>query len=700
MLKHTFRACRQLRAASTASAASSAASQGSAASAKSSSQPPSQSQPQKAAGRKVGARPQAHYKLRSIAKHVGDTVTTTSDLGEAIDILDEGASYLREIEVAEKISDVEIYRALSPLANKIITRVLNGDVETGDRSIVDIVEVLAKSRVVDKYHFAKAATWLLRQGPENIPQVLNLWVLYLETKPARDRFVQVQEKYNKMQFDWLAYFALVAQHVALKQPLNIDQAKQLMQTDNLPEIGQVQLALRQSNLDEQYKQQFHQFVQEVQRHLEETEDPNGRQIYKRIRDAIDRRMLGQVHQVVDLVKRSSVAQNVPIHTSTIWRLMDAYTALDAPDYAISLFQELLAQGYDIPERVWSQFLICLSSPSRVKSNRQGLKEFDTAARVYLSKFPMTPRVLSIISSGYTNYDDYPTAKKLIDEWNAKGIELIHPAKNNVVFGLVLNKHIVQAEALFKQFTDADPTYQPSTTLMNSFLAYYAKAKNFKAVEHILKYMDERNVPYDVATYTSVVDSYFKEMHARGRSGDVDQVLQTIKGVDVNDVFLNALVSGLARQGNIESARAIFATAINRFPGSRPLMGSMLSGELDHGSIDKARAIFDYIKHTGGNVNVRDYNQMISGLMPKHAQVAWDYYQEMKQAGIQPNQYTWYFLLHHTLHRTKDATAKARAQQVLDDMQTVTSKDQLGVRLPKMLRGAADDYNLGTLTKFI
>lgn len=699
MLKHTIRAARQCRAALTL-AASAAAGTSSAASSESVAGALASPAPQKkvAAGRKVGARPQAHYKLRLIAKHVGDTVNTTQDLGEAIDILDEGALYLREIEVAEKIPDIEIYRALLPLANKIMLRTLAGDVDAGSRSLVDVVEVLAKLKVADKYHFTKAVTWLLNQGPHTYPQVLNLWVLYLETKPPKDRYVHTKEPYNVRQLDGLVYFALVNQLVEQGQPLNIDQAKQLLQTQQLPEVGQVHLALRQLDLAAKYANQFRQFAAEVGRHVEETEDPNGRQVYKRLREAVDRSSLSLVHAVLDQVKRALAAQNIAITEPTMARIMDAYYALDAPDYAISLFQDLLAQGYDILERIWLLFLSSLAHPSRVKTARNGEAEFDTAAQVYLSKFPVTVRVLLILALGYTNFDNYAKAQQVIDHYTAKGIELIHPAKNNLVFGLMLNGHIVQAEALFKKFTDQDPTYQPLTTLMNLFLAHYAKAKNFKAVEHILKYMDERNIAYDVATYTLVVDLYFKEMHARGRLGDVDQVLRTIKGVAVNDVFLTSLVSGLARQGNLDLARAVFSAGIARYPTLRPLVGLMLQGELDQGLVDKAKALFDYSKRFG-SVGVRDYNQMISGLMPKDADAAWKYYEEMKQAGVKPNNYTWYFLLHPML-RSRDATAHARAQQVIDDMQDVTTKDQLGLRLPKMLLAAADDYNLGSLQRLL
>lgn len=65
--------------------------------------------------------PHRNVKLRDISNQIQDLVKSSkSDLTEAIEILEEGLSYLREIQLAENISDNSIYFRFQPIVTELL----------------------------------------------------------------------------------------------------------------------------------------------------------------------------------------------------------------------------------------------------------------------------------------------------------------------------------------------------------------------------------------------------------------------------------------------------------------------------------------------------------------------------------------------------------------------------------------------------
>lgn len=176
-------------------------------------------------------------------------------------------------------------------------------------------------------------------------------------------------------------------------------------------------------------------------------------------------------------------------------------------------------------------------------------------------------------------------------------------------------------------------YVPFTSTMNTFLDHYSKTKNYKAVEGILEFMKKYNIPEEVATYTIVIDIFFKLHREKGLEPNVNQILSSIttsKNIQLNDFTFTTLVDGLSRDGlNIEAAREIFETATKKYKYSAQLHTSMLKGELDFGLVGNAEKIFDnYIKKISNDTRV--WNMMISGLIRKHEDLAFEYFENLKK----------------------------------------------------------------------
>lgn len=643
-----------------------------------------------AAKRTTGPKREHHYKLKLITRHVDDTVKLTAEFSEAIDILDEGATYLREIEQAENIPAGDIYYKFQPVIERLLARAAAGEVNMGSKLIVDVVDVLARTRLANKYHFTQAASHLLQADPEHGPeQVLQLWVKWLECKPEREPYVKVAGKYHPQMLDALVYMLLVTVCRAQGAEFNAEDAKKLLQVAQLPEVNQVRTTLRNLGLESLLKPTFDQFQRQMHDAEHQTQDPNGRAIYKRLRDAVERKNLGGVIATFNLVKAAAERQQVPVAEATLVRIMDAFYGLDEPAQVIGIFQQLLLLEQNPLDAAWMLFLTALALPLYVKQHgNRGYQQFDAAAQVYmLGEYPVGPKLLLILASGYANYGKFDAAHELVATYQKKGVPLIHPAKNNLVYALVLNGRVTEAEAQLRVYIDQDPAFVPLTTLMNALMSHYAKLGNFKAVEQILNYMDTKGTPYDVATYTIVIDNYCKQQHARGLLADIDAILGLVKGVRINDAFYTLIVSGLVNDGNLEAARQVFAKAFQKYATSQEMITAMIKGELQANNMEEAGRLFRYLTAKVADTP-RLWNVIINGCLPKHPELAVDYYRQMKASKLKPNQYTWYFMLKH-FTQTAD---KQVVQELIDDMAQAT-RAQLGTQLPRVLAGLQGDYEL-------
>ena len=123
-------------------------------------------------------------KLRDISSQIRASVNSSSnDLTESIEILEEGLSYLREIQqVGEGLSDETIFSIFQPILASIIDKSLDPSYNT-NRSVNEILDIFISYNVAHAYHFTKAMVHELKSGEDRkvmYENVFDYWVKFIE----------------------------------------------------------------------------------------------------------------------------------------------------------------------------------------------------------------------------------------------------------------------------------------------------------------------------------------------------------------------------------------------------------------------------------------------------------------------------------------------------------------------------------------
>ncbi|ODV81605.1 uncharacterized protein CANTADRAFT_44564 [Suhomyces tanzawaensis NRRL Y-17324] len=643
-------------------------------------------------------------KLRDVANQIREVVkNATNDLSESVEILEEGLLYLREIQVSEKIPERVLYHEFQAVVTNLLYKAISTETSTSPNQILD---VLVQYKVAHKYHFTLvAANWMKASAYH---EVLKLWVQNVEYEKSMDFYYSNPYVIKESGIDFkgyylvnLAYFSFVQSCIQEGVKYLAEDASKLLQSEP-PAPFFVRGTLADLHLLSSHTKEFQAFTKTVQSHAYDNLDPNGPIAYKKINSAADRKDPSGLNRVFVELQEAAKKSSKPLTEGTMNRVMKAYLDCDRPEDIFNLFQSMLQHGIEVPSiSSWELVLRAMGHPSHVSkrtTKRKTIAEnIDRTIETIVSNgTEITPKTLSIIVGAFANLNRFDKVEEYLQRFSTEGegsLKIINPTKNNILVGLVLNNKVGEAETKLKQFMADGSGYVPITHTMNTFLGHYAKTKNYKAVEGILEFMKKNNIPEEVATYTIMIDIFFKLHREKGLAPDVDQILASItksNTIQLNDFTYTALIDGLVKDGaNIEAARQIFAGASKKYKLSAQLYTSMMKGELDFGSVANAEVIFDkYIKHISNDARV--WNMMITSLLAKHEDLALQYYENMKaQASlkVEPNFFTYYYLLSHFLKRGN----KERVQYLIDELLGQKLRD-LGSELPKILHPLTSEYS--------
>ncbi|ABN68317.2 hypothetical protein PICST_33495 [Scheffersomyces stipitis CBS 6054] len=654
--------------------------------------------------------PHRNVKLRDISNQIQDLVKSSkSDLTEAIEILEEGLSYLREIQLAENISDNSIYFRFQPIVTELLFKALDPATSLGNKSVEDVLEIFTKYGVCHKYHYTVVASRYFKSGEDKAviyQNVLKLWLQFLEFEKSNNATGMASVKAGEIEYrpyylPNLVYFAYSQTCSLQGVKFSFEDASKLL-NQTLPNPVLIRNSLMDLRIFDGYKKEFQSFQKSIHELSAESLDPNGPEVYRKIREAGEKKNQVALNIIQKEIQEAAARNNNPINEDTLIRLMDGYYEADRPDEVFAIFQNLLSHGIEKPSiRAWDVVLRTMGTPSyisKISSAQRGklIKSIESTIETILNNgTEITAKTLSIIIGSFANLNKFDKVDEYLQRFSIEGegkLPVIAPTKNNILIGLALNKKISEAEEKLKEFVRAGG-YVPSTSVMNTFLGYYAKINNYAAVEGILEFMKKHNIPEEVGTYTSVIDIYFKMHREKGLVADVDKVLDNIsasKSIPLNDFTYTALIDGLVKNGaNIEAARSIFEKASKKYPASAHLYTAMLRGELDQGSVSSAEKLFDvYIKKIRNDARI--WNTMINSLLSKREELALQYYENLKNdAHSSPNHFTYYFLFHHFIKRGNKETV----QHLIDDLSQKPLRD-FGNELPKMLGKLTGEYKFG------
>ncbi|KAK6462947.1 hypothetical protein DFJ63DRAFT_99582 [Scheffersomyces coipomensis] len=642
-------------------------------------------------------------KLRDITHQIQkSSQAAKGDLSETVEILEEGLSYLREIQESERIDNKSLYSKFQPIVSQILFKAIHSNASLGGKSIEDLLDILVKYGVASRYYFTAVAVHYLKTDENPFQKVLQLWVKCIEFEKSHDLtstfpYVNTLLKNRPYYLPNIVFFAYVQVCIEQKVKISFNDIQKLLLTDKLPSGYLIADTLEDVGLSSKYKNELSELQKAVKIEASLNLDPNGPFVLRRITDIVSKNNARALNNLFREVKETSARNGKNISENTLARFMNAYLDLGLHDDVFRIFDELIHSGVEKPStKIWEVVIRAIGSPtnvSRTEDKEALLSNFESVIQTMLSNGnELDSKILAVIISGYATLDKF----NLVDEYLEKYVEsgklpMISPIKNNVLLGLLHNKKIQEAEDKLKTFMSSDG-YVPSTTVMNSFLNVYSKASNAKAVEGIVNFMKSNSIPENVATHSILIDYYFKAHHSKGLSADIDGLLENInnsKDIQLNEFTFTSIIDGLINNAsNFEAARVLFGKAVEKYPKAQHLYTVMMRGEFEQGSLQVGDALFEaYLANVRNDTRV--WNMVIQMMLNKNKGVALSYYHRLKEDKISsPNEFTYYFLLNHFSRRG----ANENVQEILNDIAIHPPKD-FGTQLPTLIKSLSEKFNV-------
>ena len=673
--------------------------------------------------KKNGRKHIANRKLRDISAQVKSSVDSANvgEISEAIDILEEGISYLREIQEVERLPSELLYSVFQPITATLFDKITADGANLGSRSVSDVLTMLVEQGLAHNYHFMRTVEHVLKNsaGDESYSKVLQIWLQYLqyskEVGVGRMNYMIQQPYlvYKERNFDSrdlknLAFFAYVMHCLNANVEYNVKDAMKILQiqdSSRVPERFHVVSTIKRLGLQEPLKSDLSTFERKINELNTKSMDPNGALVTRRIEQAIQQNNPIMLNNLYQQMKTSSVANDIQISEATLNRIMNAYIELHLFGDVIDIFRSFLQSSAKPSVATWDLVLKALGHPSNVNGMDAAEKKKmtenieATVNSMIASGIAMNARTLAIVVGCFANLGRFDLVDKYLKQYES--VPIVHLTRNNILVGLVLNKDVAKAEQKLKDFAKEDPTYQPSTGVMNAFLSHYVSVGNNEAVEGIINYMRQNGIEEDVGTTTTFINYYFKMYRNKGKVPDVAGLLKELSNASmpINQFTVTSIVDGLAKDGvNLEAARSVFnyfSKENSRFKYNTGLLTSMIKAELDFGSLHNAEELFA-IYITNLKNDTRAWNMMIAALLAKKEKIALEYHEKLLQQrpfNVKPNYFTYYYMLDHFV---KTGNEK-RIQWTLDEIAKADLQD-MGNVLPRRIHLLRHKFNVSPALK--
>ncbi|KAL6451245.1 hypothetical protein SBY92_002584 [Candida maltosa Xu316] len=604
---------------------------------------PNQNKPRK----DVPKRKQINPKLKDISKQIKETILQAdSDLNEAYEILDEGITFLREIQKQEKITDTEILYAFYPLATEL-------------------------------FMLAQQEGYTIKKS---LDEMLEINFRPLKT-PIKG---EVYDLGNLAAFCYT--LSCIEQNVAYS-PIK---AAKFFPPGKTPKMYSIRRTLELFDIND--KANFGKFADFIQKFDRDNIDPNGPKTLSVIEKSPDARKLDYVHRhLVDVCK----SRGLKIDEKIIVALMERYLRFEEYENVYTLFENIVNSGAKPSINAWNVIIKAMTNPTRIGSfnpeqKAHLIKDFERTLKTIVdSGLKYNTESIGVIVSGYANFGNFEKAAEYIKKYGASNL-----TNDGMLRGLVSNGKIVEAEAKMKEYMTQKDGYVPHTNAMNDFLAYYARTKNYNAINAITQFMQKYDIEQNVATRALMINTYFESLHAIGKTPDLTQYLAQLESSSkygtkgFNEEMHSTLMKGLISGGNIEAARQYFDILKKRYPRSAQLNMQMMLAELTTGDLDNAEEIFQhYIK------NIRNeeiaWNTFIRHALNKDPQVADRYFEKMKQdPSVNPNEFTYFFLMDYYKRRNNVDKLQTLVNELAESDRT-----KFGDKLPKFIKSLTNTLDV-------
>ncbi|KAI5956515.1 hypothetical protein KGF54_000990 [Candida jiufengensis] len=624
-------------------------------------------------------------KLNDISNQIKSTLQS-DNLQESKEIFEEGISFLREIQQDEFINDRELYFSFVPLASELLYKLKESDVSSLE-NLQNLINLFVKYRIAHQSHFTELALQILKNQDDTnkFQKLIQLWVQFVEyDKLNYTPYVQFENIPNQFQYKSFHLPNIVFYNYVLSCPTgkySEEDAVKFTINGKIPLYRDVMNTLKDLNLFD--SDQFNKFRSVLENERKNKINPNSEEMIQRIFKSVDKKQLDNIYlEIAEIcsIRDSKIDEKIMI------QLMDKYLYFDEYDQVFGMFQNIISSGLKPSIDAWNLVLRAMINPNRFqdassKQREELMKKFErTLKTITASGLQYDAGTLSSIITAYATANKFDVAEDYAKEYSSLGINNI--AKDGILRGLIFNNKIDEAENKMKEYINEGTSYKPSSGTMNDFLSYYSKRKNYKAMFGINEFMQMNNIEENVASITTMINAYFKYLIAIGKTPNLLDLLNTLKGAKhLNEYSYASVLNGLVQSANIEAARQLYKVLRNKFPRSAWIQSNMLAGELSFGDISAGEKIFNhYIKNIRNDVQI--WNTFIRNVLNRDENLAFQYYQNLKTqqgSNVKPNQYTYHFILNHFFAKKN----KEAIQGILQDIAR-NPPATYGTELPRLL----------------
>ncbi|KAI5964192.1 uncharacterized protein KGF55_002134 [Candida pseudojiufengensis] len=625
-------------------------------------------------------------KLKDISQQIKTTLQS-DNLQESKEIFEEGISFLREVQKDERISDRDLYFSFVPLASELLYKLKQDKDNYNVHNLQNLIDLFIKYRIAHQSHFTELAVQLLQSEEEEnkFQKLIQLWVQFIEFDKLHGiPYFQLpntpgQYKFKAFHLPNIVFYNYVLSCSSSNIAYSDNDAVKFTINGKIPLYRDVMHTLKDLNLYQ--TDQYSKFTSILENDRKNKIDPNSKEMIQRIFRAVDKKQLDNIYLEVAEVCSS---RDLKVEEKILVQLMDKYLYFDEYDQVFGMFQNIISSGLSPSIDAWNLVLRAMINPNRFnsaspKQREELMSKFErTLKTITSSGLSYNSGTLSSIITAYATADKFDIAEDYAKKYSALGINNV--AKDGILRGLIFNNKIDEAEAKMKEYITDGSEYKPSSGTMNDFLSYYSKRKNYKAMFGINEFMQQNNIEENVASITTMINAYFKYLIEIGKTPNLVDLLNTLKGAKhLNEHSYASVLNGLIQSTNIEAARQLYNVIRKKYPRSAWIQSNMLAGELSFGDISIGEKIFDhYIKNIRNDVQI--WNTVIKNLLNRDENLAFKYYLELKNSTqSKPNHYTYYFLLNHFLNKkNKDAI-----QGILKDL-SLNPLNNYGNELPRLL----------------
>lgn len=635
------------------------------------------------------SRPYLNPKVWEIKKQIDRTIQP-GNIPESKEIFEEGISYLRSIQQAEKISNRDIYNNFQPLATKLLQTMIDSDEPV--EALREVLDMLITYKVVHTFNFFQIMK--LNISKQNYAANFELWIKDLECMQVPDLNQFMLYKYKHIEelnknfkpnvLSDIVYYSYFKVSEAGQTKFNNKDLMSLLNTKELIPIHFVIRTLVSNGIKD--VRGFRKFVNgNAINNI--TEEPNSNTLWRHLDELTTAKDINGISALYDKLTKS----DSQLSLKTIHKFMSSFYELENFDMVFQIFSKIVVQDSKLHPQIWDIVIKSIGHSERAKrlsteDKEQLIEHLDVLiASMMKQGIEIDPKILSSIVASYSNLNNFEKVDEYLKTYETK-IPIIHSTMNNHLNGLILNNEIKQAETLFIKYTK-DGTYKPSIMVINNFLNYYAKEQNLNAVKGIIDYMNKQKVAENIATLTILTELFFKINSQRGQPSNIEQVLSLFvnSNVKINTNTISVIINGLIANKNIDAARILYKDlSHSKQFKNRPspdVLTAVIKGEVQLGSIENALEMFNnYIKTVSNDVRV--WNMMIASLLDKRESLAIEYYEKLKRQSINnvyPNFFTFYFLLKH-YRRTNNINM---LNAILADLESANLSD-VGEQIPKIL----------------